>query len=147
MQVIGFTFTKIHAERKDTFQQKQSINTNLQFLDLIKDKLSLLKDQEVIKIKFQYSLNYSNSENDSKKGKKSKNNGEVIIEGIITIAATPEESKEVQKSWKKKELPVNMKLILYNLILKKCTVKAIPLQEEISLPHHIPLPRLQPKKE
>jgi len=36
---------------------------------------------------------------------------------------------------------------LYNLILKKCTPKAVHLQDEIGLPSHVPMPRLTPKKE
>jgi hypothetical protein len=52
------------------------------------------------------------------------------------------------KLWKKKEMPNAMRLPIFNFILRKCTAKALTLQDELGLPTHIPLPRfdLEEKK-
>jgi len=146
MKVIGFEFTKILAEKSKEFKQNSSLNTNIDFLNIEKEDISILKDHEAVKVSFKYSLLYSIGE--TKEKKKSKEQGkdsEITMEGIIIFSASPEESKEILKSWKKKELPNSFKIPLFNLILKKCTPKAVYLEEEINLPSHIPLPKITPK--
>ncbi len=145
MQVIGFNFTKISAERFLNSEVTKGINTNLEFTNVEEEKLTLLKDSEAIKISFKYSINYG----DKDPKKETKKNGEVIFEGNIILSATKEEAKEVMKSWKKKELPGQAKLTLFNLIIRKCSPKALDLEDQINLRLHLPLPQLMPaqKKE
>jgi len=142
MKIVGFNFSKISAERlSDKILKKPS--TSIEFLDLQKDKVDLLKDSEVIKIYFNYSVNYDEQEKDKSKDK----DGEVVIKGDVVLSATKEEAKDITKSWKKKKLPATLNINLFNLILRRCTPKAIFLEDEIGLPIHTPMPRLQQKKE
>jgi hypothetical protein len=150
MQVIGFNFTKISAEHFPKFEGKSQINTNIEFLDLEEEKLSLLKDSEAVKIIFQYSITHSQVKDKDKKEDKKKDQpenmnkkGEIIIEGNIVLSATKEEMKDVQKSWKKKELPSAFKVPLFNIILRKCSSKALDLEDQINLPLHLPFPQLK----
>lgn len=151
MQVVGFNFTKVLAERQPEISPKTSINTNIEFLDLSKEEINLLKDQEVLKVTFNFSVDYSSSEKSEEKKERSSKEalGKISFEGLILLTTTDEEIKSILKSWKKKEIPSHLKVPLFNLILKKCSTKALELEEQLNLPPHIPFPQitLKPKEE
>jgi hypothetical protein len=140
MKVIGFNLTKISAERTsgDSSVTKKP-STAIEFIDLKEDKTDLLKEQRIVKISFKYTVNYGEQENNKE--------GEVVFKGDIVLSVTKEESKDITRDWKKKKLPSPMNIILFNLILKRCTPKAIFLEDEVNLPIHTPMPKLQQKKE
>ena len=52
--------------------------------------------------------------------------------------------KVLKKDWKKKKFNHPVKLPLFNFIMEKCNLKALQLEEEVSLPFHIPMPKLAP---
>lgn len=137
MQIIGFHFTKINAEKLDS-TKNTVINTHIDFADLDKDKMELFKDQDILQVLFNYSVTYT-----SKDDKKSIP-GSINLSGKVIISADKEESKDVFKSWKKKELPPTFQVPVYNTILRKCSLKAANLQEDIDLPLTLPLPKVQP---
>jgi hypothetical protein len=141
MQIIGFNFTKIHGEKAENFS-KPTVSTNITFKNVEKEKISLLKEQDSLKINFEYRVDYDSSE----KSKKKESQGSISIEGTIVLTATKEQIKEIQKSWKKQKLPPHFQVPIYNLILKKCSPKAISLEDDITLPVHLPLPQLRPVK-
>ncbi len=148
MQLIGFNLKKVSASRSPDFK-RGSINTNIEFSDVIKEKLDLLKDTEALKIAFIFSILYSekemNPENQEKnqETKSEKSQGEVTFEGDILFSANKEEAKEITKSWKKKQIPEQFRLPMINFILKKCSVKALSLEEDLNLPSHIPFPQVR----
>ncbi|MEK6850274.1 MAG: hypothetical protein AABX85_01730 [Nanoarchaeota archaeon] len=145
MNVLSFNFTKISAERKLPFKHK-SIRTNIEFINIEKDEIEMLKDSEVIKISFNFVVDYS----ESKEKEESKEpTGKIIFEGVVILSADKEESKEILEAWKNKKLPETTKAALFNLILKKCSIKALSLEEELNLPYHLPLPNIKktPQKE
>jgi hypothetical protein len=49
--------------------------------------------------------------------------------------------------WKKNKVPDEIKLLVFNFVMTKCNLKALQLEEEFSLPPHIPLPKLTPESE
>lgn len=138
MKVIGFNFNKILAERPVDFKKNKRINTDIEFTNVTKDSVELIKNTEILKISFKYSISYMNQE-------KKENTSQISLEGIIIFSASKEESNNILKSWKKKELPSEFKISLFNLILQKSTAKALQLEEDVNLPAHIPLPRINPK--
>ena len=150
MKIIGFNFTKIFAERARP-EQGHSLSTNIEFTNVEKDTIELLKDLDAIKVSFKYSISFSDP--NSKKEEKSKKEDQkeektpLFLEGLIVLSATKEESKDVLKFWKKKQLPPPFNVALFNAILRKCTPKAIQLEDELDLPSHIPIPQITPKKE
>ena len=149
MQLVGFNFTKISGERADKFTRAK-VNADLQFLNIERQKLDILKDDEAIKIFFRHSLTYD-EENlnqkapEQKENQKSEKKGEVLFEGNLLFSATKEEIKNITKSWKKKVLPKEIAVQAYNLILKKCAPRAFQLQDELGLPTHLRVPRLESK--
>lgn len=137
MRVVGFNLTKIAAEKTaESINEKPT--TGIEFVDLVKEKTDLLKDGELIKVTFTHSINY---------GEEKKKEGNVFFEGNISLSVTKDESKDIMKNWKKKKLSPSLNLSLFNLILRRCTPKAIFLEDEVGLPIHTPMPKLQPKKE
>lgn len=152
MQVIGFNVQKILAERSPEFK-KSNINTNIEFTDIDKEKLDLLKDAEALKFSFVFIITYDDAEKSQEKSQdkpqeeKSKDSsskqGEIRFEGNILLSATKDEAKDITKSWKKKQIEDNFRIPLINFILKKCSVKALSLEEDLNLPIHIPFPRIQ----
>lgn len=138
MQVVGFNFTKVSGEKfVDRLKSKPS--TSIEFIDLEKEKVDMLVDGNIVKIKFTYSISYENQD-------KKKDNVEAKIEmnGTIALTVNKEELKEIQKEWKKKKLPGVMNIFLFNFILKKCTPKAIFIEDELEVPFHTPMPQLKP---
>ena len=137
MNILSFNFVKINAERKLDFKHS-SINTNIEFIDIEKDEIAALKASDVIKVNFNFIVTYSESKEDTKNPA-----GKVFLEGSLLLSADKEEAKELLDAWKKKELPENTRTALFNLILRKCSIKALSLEEELGLPYHLPLPKLQ----
>jgi hypothetical protein len=135
MNVLSFNFTKINGERSLDFRPSD-ISTNIQFIDISKDEIAILKDSEVLKVIFSFNIEY-------KSAKDSKKQSQISFEGIIHLSAGAAESKEILDSWKNKDLPQQFKDSLFNLILDKCSVKALSLEEDLSLPYHLPLPKIQ----
>jgi len=143
MKLLGFNFTKINAEKKLEFKST-AINTDIEFLEIEKDKIEMLKDSEIIKISFRFAVNYKEeAEKEEKKETKQENSGKISFEGTILFSTDKEESKEILKAWKKKEIPPQFKVSIFNLILNKCSIKALSLEEDLNLPYHVPLPKVQ----
>ena len=138
MKIVGLNYTKISGEKQDK-ALKSEISTDISFIDIKKEDVTI-KDREVVTVSFSYTLSYKNSE------KKDQKLGHVQFEGNIAVSLFPDEAKEMWKLWKKKEMSDSMRVAIFNFILRKCTAKALMLQDELGLPTHIPLPRFNVSK-
>lgn len=155
MQLIGFNFSKISTEKKSDLGPAPTINTNIEFTDVAKDEVALLKDAEVLRIGFRFSITYHTAAPKKDKDKETKEKeaqakdaqGSLLFEGTLLFATDKEKVKELLKHWKKHELPAETKIPLFNLILRRCSTKALDLEEQLGLPPHIPLPQLKPKQQ
>lgn len=136
MQVIGFNFKKISAEKKEK-NNAVSVNTNIQFMDVSKEKVEML-DKDALKILFSFSVSYGDKE------KNESQTGEVVMDGEILLSAESEESKQITKEWKKKKIPDGIRIPLLNFIIKRCSAKALSLEEDLGLPYHLPIPQVKP---
>ncbi len=141
MQIIGFNYTKISSQKSEDFTAGKAPTMNLEFLDITEEKSTPFADKKAIIVKFQYVLDYVRTEK-----KKEVSQADITIEGNIILAADKTEVDKILKEWKKKKLDNRFKIFIFNFILKKCSVKAIIFQEEIGLPHHIPMPQLNVTK-
>lgn len=140
MRIIGFNFTKVLAERAKTFKPGE-INTNIEFDDITEEETELAKDgSKAVRATFRFSVTYS------EKDKKNSKMGEVSLTGFVILLSKEQEAEDLMKSWKKKELPQAFRLSIFNFLLKKCSTRALQLEEELNLPLHLPMPSLQPKK-
>lgn len=144
MKVIGFGFNKLSSQKFDAYKQGTNKTTNIEITNVEKEDLPFESKNDNYKISFKFEVLYSNPES-----KKENKVGEVVIEGSLNILLENENSKDLVKSWKKKELSNAVKQPLFNMILRKCSIRAISLEEEVGLPSHIPIPQIKiaPKKE
>ena len=152
MNVIGFSLTKLSGERKKDFKPSSGTSTNIEFTNAEKTEIPMLKlDSEAVNVFFRFTVAYTEGENAEKtdktekkgKGKDESTPTEISIEGTITLSTTSEESQEILKSWKSRMLPDYFKIPIFNLILKKCSIRALQLEEELGLPFHISTPQIR----
>jgi len=130
MNLLGFNFSKISIERLPSQSQDLKVVTNFAVPEIeeVKSDAFKIKD-EILKAKFNYNINY---EPDYAK---------LEFAGEIMISLEPKLFKDVMKEWKEnKTINDDVKVFLFNIILKKSNIKAMELEDEMNLPSHIPLP-------
>lgn len=129
MKIIAFNFKKISAERRNDIKGKLEIKTHMDIERVEKEKLDIAGD--VLRFNYVYAINYE------------PDFATIGFEGSVLVKlANDNEIKEILKNWKKKNLPEELRLLIFNFVMIKCNLKALQLEDEFSLPPHIPLPRL-----
>lgn len=136
MKILGFSFRKISIEKHSDSFKELKINTNLDVLELKKVDTDFLKEkEEAFNVKFKYVLDY-----EPKIAK-------IEFEGGILISVELEKAKEIIEKWKDKKIVDEIKIPLFNLIMRKSNIRALQLQDEMNLPSHIRLPSLKKSDE
>jgi hypothetical protein len=138
MKLVGFNFTKINLEKISDNLKDLKIRTDINISDIKETKSELLKSSdELVVVKFEYNINYE------------KNIAFLKFCGNLVISIESKKAKEILNQWKEKKIPEEFKLNIFNVILKKSSLKALQFEEELNLPSHIPLPSFRPpeKKE
>ena len=144
MNILGFNLTKIAANRSSKILPNPMMNTNIEFLDVVKEEIEMLKENDAVKITFKFSVDYTDSKEKDKKTPEIE--GKVEFEGIIILSASKDEAKDIFKFWKKKQIPEGIRIPLFNVILRKCSPKALDMEDQIGLPLHLPFPQIQSSK-
>lgn len=136
MRLVGFNFNKISAEKLKEKVPEISIKTNIDISEIKQIESDILKTKdELVQAKFSYTVKYEPGY------------ASIIIEGIATLSLDERQSKEVMKEWKKKQMPEEFRVFLFNVILRKASIRSLPLEEEMNIPLHLPIPTLRPQKE
>jgi len=133
MPFIGFNFDKIEAS-KDVDEVKGNINIKhtLNIKDVKQQEITMDKKQEVLKFIFEFKLNYE------------PNIGTITLTGNMLYLEDQKKMKEIMQEWKKdKKLPLNITQGLFNTILAKANIKALNLAQDINLPPHLPMPKIE----
>mgnify|MGYP001605327666 CR=1 FL=1 len=134
MRLIGFKFTKISIERLNSSVpiENLKVNTEIDVPEIKKINLDAVEIKgETIELRFLYKIKY---EPDFAK---------VDLGGQIIFSVDSKTAKEILKEWKNKKMPEEFRLLLFNIILKRSTLKALQLEEELGLPLHMPMPRFK----
>lgn len=135
MKLAGFNFKKINIEVLSERPEDLKINTNVHISEIKKLESNFLKTkEEMLIVGFSYDINYDPSF------------AKINFEGTVVLTIDPKTVKDILKQWKKKKMPEDFRMPLFNIILMKSNVKALQLEEEMGLPYHIPLPTLKPSK-
>ena len=131
MAIVGFNLTKVLVERKESFEGKLNIKSKVNIEDIKKANMSISKDKDTLQLNFTFEILYEPSF------------AKVIFNGNILLLLEFKESKELLNKWKKKsniqDIDEATRESVYQLILRKCNIKAFSLEEELNLPMHIPL--------
>ena len=131
IRLAGMHFTKIAGEKNPDFKDKLQIKPNISIKDIEKFK----KDKtEAAKVKFSFSVKYSDL-------------GSIDLEGTMFLTMDSKTLKETLSGWKDKKLDNETNLIILNVIMQKASLKALALEDELGLPPHVSLPKLQIGKE
>ena len=132
MRFVGFNFTKISVEKKSDNFKDLKITTNIDVSEIKPVKNEILKQkEELVGIKFKFSVEYK------------KDVAEIELDGNILAAIDPKEAKELMKQWKDKKMPEDFRIPLFNVIIRKSSIKALELEDEMNLPLHVPLPTIR----
>jgi hypothetical protein len=135
MKLIGFNFTKIYIEKLKNVSKDLKIENsiNIESIEEIKNEILKSKDSFLI-IKFNYKLNYN------------PNIAKIELAGNVNLNVDEKLAKELLKDWKYKKIKEEIKIALFNSILKKVNIKSLQLEEEMNLPTHFQLPSLKQSK-
>jgi len=129
---MGFNFTKIQVEKFKDRVENLKIGTRIDVSEIKEAKAGILKTKdEILIIKFLFGLDY-----EPKMAK-------LDLEGNLILSVDSKKAREILKDWKNKKMSEDFKITIFNLILKKSTLKALQLEEEMSLPIHMQLPSLK----
>jgi|APSaa5957512576_1039674.scaffolds.fasta_scaffold16704_2 hypothetical protein len=131
MKLAGFNFTKISVEKKKDNFKDLKLETKIDIEDVKEIKSNFLKSKDLfLTVKFAYDILYSPGIAD------------LNFKGNILLAVDSKQAKEVLRDWKEKKISEEFRLIVFNLILKKSTIKALQAEEELNLPTHFRLPSI-----
>jgi hypothetical protein len=133
MKIIGFNLLKSSIERKEKFEGKLEISSNINVDHVEKEEIPI-SNTEVVKVTFTFVINYK------------PDFASIEIKGQIIFLPGEDEMKKILKSWKDKQVPEEFKIILFNAILERCNVKALAMENELNLPLHLPMPKINSQK-
>lgn len=136
MRILGFNFDKISIEKLKDRTENLNIKTNIDISEIKKIESDILKTKdELVQAKFSYSVKYEPGFAD------------IDLKGTALLSLDEKQAKEVMKQWKKKEMPEEFRTFLFNVIMRKASLRSLHLEDELNLPLHLPLPTLKLQKE
>ena len=128
MKIIGFSFTKISVEKFNEINKELKVNTNIDISTIKELKSNILKTkEELLGVNFTFTVNYE------------PNFAKIITGGNLIVSVEPKLLKEILKQWENKKMPEDFKISLFNIILRKSSLKTFQLEDEMNLPLHLPM--------
>lgn len=129
MKLLGLTFTKLTGEKIGEVPRDLKINTKMDIPKITSVKSDTFRfKEEVLAIKFAFELDYSSD------------CAKLSIEGNILLGLDPKRAKDILKDWEKKEISEEFRMTLFNIIMRKASLRALQLEEDLNLPPHINFP-------
>ncbi len=135
IRFVGFNFNKISIEKHKEITKEVSLNTNVEIKDIKNQKSNLFPDKNLLYFEYEYKIEYS------------PDFATILFSGgILSIVEDDELLKQIQDQWTNKKVPENVRVNIMNAIFSKCNLKALELEEDLNLPHHIPFPKVTNSK-
>lgn len=132
MKILGLNFTKLNAEKFSVETKGVKIGTHIDLSEIREVKTDFFSSKEkVLGIKFSYEIDYE------------PNFAKIKLAGNILVSIEEQRFDKILEGWKTKNLPEEFRLGIFNLILKKSSLKALQLEEELNIPLHIAMPFLK----
>jgi len=129
IKLLSFKYSKINVERNENFKGELKITPNINIKTIEKYKIESSK-QDALKVEFGFKIDYSSL-------------GKIELEGRFVLLTDSKLVLEVLNEWKDKKMSNETNTLILNIIMQKASLKALELEEEMNLPPHIQLPRLQ----
>ena len=129
---MGFNFTKISAEKFPEKVEKVNLKSNLNVSSINPVNSEVLNiNDTLLGVDFNYNIDYK------------PNFAKIEFKGDLLVAVSKEQADSVIKEWENKKMPDDFKVKLFNLILRKISIKSLELEDEMGLPLHMSMPRVQ----
>ena len=128
IQLIGSRITSITAKRDQEFSGEVSIKTNIQIVSFD----SVPEDDSTMKTSYVFEIDYGDL-------------GNVKLNGVIFVKTTTEVIASLLESLSEKKIEMEEHAYITNLIIQKASIKAFELEDELGLPIHMNLPKVQIK--
>jgi hypothetical protein len=130
MPVIGFNFTKLSIEKKGTIDVKERVSNSLKITE-IKKETTEKTERAVGRFSFEFKIDYGKA-------------GNAELFGDLIFGDTSKNLDAWIAEFKKsKAIPTELKITVYNTILYRCNIKGLSLAQELGLPPHFEMPRIQ----
>lgn len=133
MSVIGFSITKINAERTNPPKGKVNVESNVSLKNVELSKVSLGgPNEKVIDFNFEFKTSYT------------PNVGSIILNGNLLFLTKEGDAEKIVKDWSKtKKLEKNIMTPIFNTILARGNIEALILSRNLNLPAPLQLPRMK----
>ena len=135
--IVGFNFTKILVEKKNSLQGKIQIKHNVDIKDVVESALPLKEKKQALIVDFLFSIHYL------------PHAGDITLGGnVIYFHDDAKKITSIRDQWKRnKKIPPDVSVEILNVIFARCNVKALELATDINLPPHLPLPKINLKED
>lgn len=135
MAIVGFSFTKILAEKRGPIKGRVSIKNNVSILGVEDAGFSMAKEKKGLRIKFAFDSTYEPEI------------GVIRFEGEVLLLEEAKVAASILERWaKEKALPAQMVAPILNQVLDRSNIQALVTARELNLPSPIQLPRVTLKK-
>jgi len=136
MSVVGFNFTRITAEKKGKPKGKINIRNNLSIKDVKAEEVAVTADdREGVRVSFEFNSSYD------------PDIGSIQLLADVLLLENQEKKKAIMDTWnEKKNIPSEFIEPLFNLVLRRCNVKALVLAEDLRLPSPIQMGKVKMKE-
>lgn len=133
MTVVGFSFTKINVEKKETAKGKINISNHVSIQNVEESSFSIGQDeQKSLKFTFLFASSYD------------PNVGIISLTGELVFIEDKSKIAQIFSEWKdKKRVDKEVMTDILNVILNRCNIQALILARDINLPSPIPLPKVK----
>ena len=133
MRIVALNINKVFAEKTGPMKGQIEIKSGLDVKQISEEKVGPAKEDH-LKFEFAFTIEFR------------ENIGKIEILCSALVKDDDNQTKEILKEWKKKQFNHPIKLPLFNLIMDKCNLKALELEDQVNLPFHIPFPKVAPQK-
>jgi hypothetical protein len=133
MAMVGFSFTKINAERKQVSSQALNIESNANIFN-IKEMPVIDPKKLILKFEFVFTVKYNPEA------------GKIELTGEIVEMYDKDFGAKIIDHWNKsKKLHPEVMQTVFNVILAKANTQAIIVSRDLALPSPVQMPRVDVK--
>ncbi len=130
MPIVGFNFTKISIEKKPFGVKQVQVKNDLKLGKVELSKRYDVTHADVARFNFVYEVRYGEM-------------GSIDLEGYVLYSDKADALKKLVDQWEKeKEIPLILLNQVLNASLLKCNIKALELAQDVGLPPHFELPKI-----
>jgi hypothetical protein len=135
MAIVGFSFTKVFAEKKSAARGRVNINNNVVILGVEDANLTMAQGKKGVRVRFLTEAKYE------------PDIGHITFEGEVILLEDAKVALDIIEHYAKdRSLPSALVPVVLNHVLDHSNVEALILARDMNLPAPIPLPKanLQP---